>query len=214
MSLPNPKRASKIVYGAQAHDFRSTTPTPFSAVTATTRSKLSSKDEIKWQELLSRMSTFRPYSSDESSDQTDFRSVQSRHEKARRQLHSGELGSMSSIHYSSPSQTYNSVPPTAGLQSAVLIPPKSATLKKKSTIVGRISSDSGGRISSMSPLNPKRGGGHTRDSASSGAGLILAGGAVASMNSNQGLGGMRAGSPPLTAGRKKILGGIRKSGPG
>ncbi|OCF45938.1 vacuole morphology and inheritance protein 14 [Kwoniella heveanensis CBS 569] len=183
-----------------------------SAAASATRSKLGNKEEIKWQELLSH-----------------FRSVQARHEKARRQLHSTDIGSMSSIHYSSPSQSgAAAVPPSASMPGGT----KSGTMKKKSTFS---SSATGSRQSSLevgqntrlstsgiSPLNPKRvtsgsvGGGQNQ-------GIVSIGGAVASMNASQGLGmnvgggggggagggGGRATSP--TAQRKRILGGLRKS---
>ena len=153
----------------------------------------------------------------------DFRSVQNRHEKARRQLHSTDIGSMSSIHFSSPSQTYlGSAPGIATGAGSILGGisggPKSSTMKKKTTsrqtsvetapapapAPTSTSTSTSGRLSNMSPLNPRRGGGN-------GAGLVSLGGAVASMNPNapQGL-GTRATSP--TAGRKRILGGLRKSG--
>ncbi|RSH91056.1 hypothetical protein EHS25_010232 [Saitozyma podzolica] len=159
-------------------------PTPSktapSAFPAAPRSKLGT--EIKWQELLSH-----------------FRSVQMRHEKARRQLHA-EHTSSSSIHYSSPSQTYISAPNTSATQ--VSGPSKSATIKKKSV------SSTGGRPSGgpgMSALNPKRGG----SVASASSAALSIGGAVASMNANAGVGG-RPMSPPQ--GRRKMLGGIRKGG--
>nr|XP_031864289.1 uncharacterized protein CI109_000202 [Kwoniella shandongensis]KAA5531361.1 hypothetical protein CI109_000202 [Kwoniella shandongensis] len=174
---------------------KSTSTTPFGTTTSTTRSKLGTKEEIKWQELLSH-----------------FRAVQARHEKARRQLHSTDIGSASSIHYSSPSQTYISAPGTASISGG----PKSGTMKKKamasSSSAGTSRQNSmevgGGRVSSsgISPLNPKRG---VSGGQGSGAGLVSIGGAVASMNASQGL-GMRATSP--TPGRRKILGGLRKSG--
>ncbi|KAK4687057.1 vacuole morphology and inheritance protein 14, partial [Tremellales sp. Uapishka_1] len=169
------------------------TASTFTAAAAATRSKLGIKEEIKWGELLNH-----------------FRMVQARHEKARRQLHSGETNSVSSIHYSSPSGTYiatGPAPPTGGLQNAAQISggPKSSAIRRK------IASGSSG----LSPLNPKKRG--------SGSGMVSAGlsigGAVASMNAAQGLGSMRAMSPPLTgiangsqSGRKRILGGMRKSG--
>ncbi|KAK8858670.1 hypothetical protein IAR55_002899 [Kwoniella newhampshirensis] len=175
---------------------KSTSTTPFGTTTSTTRSKLGTKEEIKWQELLSH-----------------FRAVQARHEKARRQLHSTDIGSISSVHYSSPSQTYISAPGTASISGG----PKSGTMKKKamasSSSAGTSRQNSvevsagggGGRTSAsgISPLNPKRG------VSGQGAGLVSIGGAVASMNASQGL-GMRATSP--TPGRRKILGGLRKSG--
>lgn len=144
----------------------------------------------------------------------DFRSVQTRHEKARRQLHAE--GTSSSFHYSSPSGTYSGGPTTAGLQPAANITaPKSAgsTIKRKG---GRNSLDSGGgggvsKISGLSPLNPKHGSGH-----SSGSTLVSIGGAVASMNGSVGFGvaptsgSGRATSP--SAGRKRILGGMRRPG--
>lgn len=136
----------------------------------------------------------------------DFRSVQTRHEKARRQLHSTDAHSISSMHYSSPSQVYNSVPNTAGL------PPKTATLKKKT---GSRSSVDGnatvGRLSGMSPLNPKRGPpGSGSGSGGGGAIGVSIGGAVASMNVNAStMGQPRPMSPPGVKGRK-ILGGMRR----
>ncbi|WVQ96426.1 hypothetical protein IAU59_003531 [Kwoniella sp. CBS 9459] len=184
------------------------TPSSFSAAAGATRSKLGNKEEIKWQELLSH-----------------FRSVQARHEKARRQLHSTDIGSMSSVHYSSPSQSgATAVPQSASIPGG----PKSGTMKKKSTFS---SSATGSRQSSLevgsntrlstsgiSPLNPKRvtsgpvGAGQNQ-------GIVSIGGAVASMNASQGLGmnagsaggsgGARATSP--TTQRRKILGGLRKS---
>jgi len=187
----------------------------FPNAAAATRSKLVGKDEIKWQELLSH-----------------FRSVQARHEKARRQLQAGESGSVSSIHYSSPSQTYISAgqgPISSQLQTAAQISgiPKSSLRKKLGSRdrqasqesatggVGGSGSGSGGRTSSgISPLNPKKS--STTNSASS-TGLMSAGvsigGAVASMNSSAGLGTIRPGSPPPgSAARRKLLGGMRRSG--
>lgn len=172
-------------------------PTSYSATTGSTRSKLTNKDEIKWQELLSRKSP-----PEAIADDPDFRSVQARHEKARRQLHSGDLGSNSSIHFSSPSQTYNSAPSTAGIPSNAQLS-KSGTLKKKSGSIG-------GTAPRMSPLNPKRGGSGTIGSGVISPGVSI-GGAVASMNGQHGLGGIRPASPSAGGGRRRILGGIRKA---
>ncbi|WVQ80690.1 hypothetical protein IAT38_002795 [Cryptococcus sp. DSM 104549] len=172
-----------------------TSSTPFGSA----RSKLG-KEEVKWQELLAH-----------------FRKVQDRHEKARRQLHSTDIASINSAHYPSPSQNYTSGPGTASISG-----PKTATLKKKGvTSSGGNSRQSSvedanalagaggaggtaGRAAGQSPLNPRRG-------VSGGSGLVSIGGAVASMNATQGL-GVRASSP--TQGRRKILGGLRKSGGG
>ncbi|WVO19011.1 uncharacterized protein IAS62_000287 [Cryptococcus decagattii] len=67
------------------------TKTPSTAGFGPTRSKIG-KDEIRWQELLSH-----------------FRSVQNRHEKARRQLSPTDIGStQGSIHYPSSFQNYPS----------------------------------------------------------------------------------------------------------
>lgn len=177
----------------------SRTSSATSNVVSATRSKLSggNKDEIRWSELL-----------------VHFRSVQNRHEKARRQLNSSELGgagSNSSVHYSSPSQTFNIAPPTGTLGANGQIP-KSATMKKKSMSNGPRNSLGGsiGGPGSMSPLNPKRGG------STSSAGLsgvispgVSIGGAVASMSGAQGLGSVRPISPP--PGRKRMLGGMRRA---
>ena len=161
--------------------------------------------------------------SDLADARADFRLVQARHEKARRQMQSGEMNSVGvgSVQFSSPSQTFSS-PPTAPLPSGSQIP-KTATVRRK----GMSSSGSGGpRLSSgLSALNPKRGGsvsgvggGGTgpasgAGSGGGGGGMISAGvsigGAVASMNSSQGL-GVRPVSP--SGGRRRLLGGMRKQG--
>lgn len=150
----------------------------------------------------------------------DFRSVQARHEKARRQLNSGEGGSGSSIHYSSPSQTYVNTPATSGLQSAAMIsnPSKVGSGSSMRRKGGRVSLDSGhgsvNRMSGLSPLNPKRGTG-SGSAGGSGSTLVGIGGAVASMNGSVGLGvsatNVRTASPP-PGGKKRILGGIRRTG--
>ena len=146
-------------------------------------------------------------SEEDLSDAIDFRSVQARHEKARRQLHSGDLGSQSSVHYTSPSQTFHSAPSTAGMPNSGQIP-KTVTIKKKTGSTGSGAGTTSRISTGMSPLNPRRGG-----SSSGGAGVISPGvsigGAVASMNGQHGLGGIRPASPP--AGRRRILGGIRKA---
>nr|XP_019045512.1 vacuole morphology and inheritance protein 14 [Kwoniella bestiolae CBS 10118]OCF24442.1 vacuole morphology and inheritance protein 14 [Kwoniella bestiolae CBS 10118] len=170
---------------------KSSTGSTFSSAAAATKSRLGNKEEIKWQELLSH-----------------FRSVQAKHEKARRQLHSADL---SSIHYSSPSQSgLNSIPNSTLLPSSKSGP---GTMKKKSASTS--ASASGSRQNSVevssrsgiSPLNPKR-----VTSMSGGPGptpSVSIGGAVASMNANIALGGVRATSPSHS--RKKLLGGLRKS---
>ncbi|WVR06414.1 hypothetical protein IAU60_003445 [Kwoniella sp. DSM 27419] len=168
--------------------------TTFGTATSTTRSKLSGKDEIKWQELLSH-----------------FRSVQGRHEKARRQLHSADIGSSSSAHYSSPSQNGGV---GGSLQPSISGGPKSGTMRKKATLSGggstsRQSSIEVGQGNSrlstgMSSLNPRR----VTSGSVSQQGIVSLGGAVASMNATAGL-GVRSTSP--TPGRKRILGGLRKS---
>ncbi|ODN81757.1 hypothetical protein L202_02141 [Cryptococcus amylolentus CBS 6039] len=161
-----------------------------SSTFGTARSKIG-KEEIKWQELLSH-----------------FRNVQNRHEKARRQLHSTDIGSATaSVHFSSPSQTYpTSAPGTATLSS--MAGGKAGTAKKKGTLAsnntsrqgsGDVTASSTAR-SGMSPLAARRGGG-------SGSGIVSIGGAVASMNPAQNF-GVRPSSP----GRRRILGGLRKSG--
>ncbi|ORX37306.1 vacuolar protein 14 C-terminal Fig4p binding-domain-containing protein [Kockovaella imperatae] len=192
-----------------------------SNVVAAARSKFT-KDEIKWQELLSH-----------------FRSVQARHEKARRQLHSVEMGTLGSVHYSSPSQTFISAPSTAAVGSSSQIP-KMATVRKKGagpmTPGPSTSGLSGPRSSSgLSSLNPRRGGAMSSTGLSSGTNGtserisgererdrdrasdrdralmspgVSIGGAVASMNSSQGLGTLRSVSP--TGGRRRLLGGLRK----
>jgi vacuole morphology and inheritance protein 14 len=151
---------------------------------------------------------------------SDFRSVQTRHEKARRQQHAGDSHFMSSMHQSSPSQTLASAPNSAPLQAAAIISggPKSSTLRRKigagygsgPGILKSTDSGSGGggslRQAGLSPLNPKRGSGGIV------AGLSI-GGAVASMNGAAGLGNMRSLSPPLTGvGRKRVTGGLRRMG--
>ncbi|WVF68911.1 hypothetical protein IAT40_003684 [Kwoniella sp. CBS 6097] len=193
------------------------TPSTFSAAASATRSKLGNKEEIKWQELLSH-----------------FRSVQARHEKARRQLHSTDIGSMSSVHYSSPSQSgAAAVPPSASIPGGGT---KSGTMKKKSTFSSS-ATGSGSRQSSLevgsntrlstsgiSPLNPKRvTSGSVSMSGGQNQGIVSIGGAVASMNASAGLGmnvGSGGGGAGAAAGggratsptqRKRILGGLRKS---
>nr|XP_019012864.1 vacuole morphology and inheritance protein 14 [Kwoniella pini CBS 10737]OCF51645.1 vacuole morphology and inheritance protein 14 [Kwoniella pini CBS 10737] len=176
---------------------KSSTGSTFSSAAAATKSRLGNKEEIKWQELLSH-----------------FRSVQARHEKARRALHSNDLPSLSSTHYSSPSQSGlpAPVPPMISNQGTIK---GSSTIKKKS--ITNSNSINGSRQNSievnnrynnnnMSPLNPKR---ITSISSTNGpTPSVSIGGAVASMNANTSL-GIRASSP--TTSRKKILGGLRKS---
>ncbi|WRT67889.1 uncharacterized protein IL334_004863 [Kwoniella shivajii] len=181
---------------------KSSTPSTFSSAAAATKSRLGNKEEIRWQELLSH-----------------FRSVQARHEKARRALHSSDLPSLSSIHYSSPSQSgIQGIPTSAILTNGQKSTSnqgqgQGGTIKKKSV---SSSGGSGSRQNSvevrngMSPLNPRR---ITSGTGAGPAPSVSIGGAVASMNANQGL-GMRATSP--TSGKRRILGGLRKStgGPG
>ncbi|EIW73485.1 hypothetical protein TREMEDRAFT_25835 [Tremella mesenterica DSM 1558] len=158
----------------------------------TTRSKLVGKDEIKWIELLSH-----------------FRAVQNKHEKARRQLESGQMTSLSSAHFSSPSQTFISGPSSHLQQSAPIV--SKNTLKKKIGSSRQGSHDgsglgSGGKsvvgaTNGPSPLNPRRG----RDS--TGGSIVGLGGAVASMNP----GIVRGVSPPAgNTTKRKILSGIRR----
>ncbi|TXT15887.1 hypothetical protein VHUM_00390 [Vanrija humicola] len=133
--------------------------------------------EIKWQELLAH-----------------FRAVQARHERARRQLQVVE--GVSSLHFSSPSQTSGS----AGNNKAGVtgLPRRKPGSSDKRTDPGLGSG--GPRVASgLSPLNPKRlGSGHAAAPA-----LVGAGGAVASLH-QQGL--MRAMSPPpVPANRSKRL---------
>lgn len=131
------------------------------------------KDEIKWQELLSH-----------------FRSVQARHERARRQLQAVDQAA-GSLHFSSPSQTSGSVgaakPTLQGMHR------RKAGSADKRTETGFL--PTGSRVGSgLSPLNPKRlGSGAT-------AALVAAGGAVASMQHGQGLSAVRSLSPPLPGG--------------
>nr|XP_018262242.1 vacuole morphology and inheritance protein 14 [Kwoniella dejecticola CBS 10117]OBR84400.1 vacuole morphology and inheritance protein 14 [Kwoniella dejecticola CBS 10117] len=197
---------------------KSSTGSTFSSAAAATKSRLGNKEEIKWQELLSH-----------------FRSVQNRHEKARRALHSNDLPSLSSAHYSSPSQTGLPPPSTAlgqgTLKGTSTSKKKSATsangsrqnsievINSNSNVNSRNNSNSNNNTN-MSPLNPRRitsmsaASGHGPGSGSgSGVGpapSVSIGGAVASMNANANAAlGMRASSP--TTSRKKILGGLRKS---
>ncbi|KAK6908076.1 hypothetical protein I203_102077 [Kwoniella mangroviensis CBS 8507] len=178
---------------------KSSTGSTFSSAAAATKSRLGNKEEIKWQELLSH-----------------FRSVQAKHEKARRQLHSADLpGSLSSIHYSSPSQSgLNSIPNTSSMPSAGQ-KSSGGTIKKKfastSASASRqnsveVSAAGIGR-SGISPLNPKRItsiSGQPTPTPS-----VSIGGAVASMNPNISIGARS--TSPTHPGRKKLLGGLRKS---
>lgn len=139
----------------------------------------------------------------------------------------GEFGSVSSAHYSSPSQTLisgqgqgNTSANTTGAGTTKT----SATLRRKvgsgsgstsrdrdrerqSSVDGGNGNGSG--KNSLSPMNPRR---------AHGSGALMSpgvsiGGAVASMNSSAGLGSIRPGSPPSSnlAARRRLLGGIRKS---
>lgn len=142
--------------------------------------------------------------------------------------------SVSSIHYSSPSQTYSgavgngaSVPTTAVS--------RSATVKKRTpraSIDGGASAgpaQSGGVVATasaalnsiggvgarhMSPLNPRRGkdtaGGTGSGGGGGGVGVSI-GGAVASMNPNVNSVGVRSTSP-VQAGRRRLLGVGRRAG--
>ncbi|OXC65177.1 hypothetical protein AYX13_05657 [Cryptococcus neoformans] len=162
-----------------------TTKPPSTAAFGPTRSKIG-KDEIRWQELLSH-----------------FRNVQNRHEKARRQLNSTDIGStQGSMHYPSPFQNYPSNTSVPG-QSAVGSSSKGATRKKTTTSTSNSKQGSTDIRSGTSPLSPKRG----ASNSTNGTGLVSLGGAVASMNATQGL-GIR----PTSPGRKRILGGLRKGG--
>jgi vacuole morphology and inheritance protein 14 len=155
---------------------------------------------------------------------SDFRSVQTRHEKARRRHMDGEFGSVSSAHYSSPSQTWT----TGGGTALGTGPAPTGTSKASSTLRRKVGSGStsrerqssvdaaGGGKNSLSPMNPRRT--HPGSGSGSGAGGLMSpgvslGGAVASMNSTAGLGAIRPGSPPSSnlAARRRLLGGIRKS---
>ena len=136
----------------------------------------------------------------------------------------GEFGSVSSAHYSTPSQTWTTSQGTAlGPAPAITGTSKaSSTLRRKvgsgSTSRERQSSvDAAGGAgkNSLSPMNPRR---HPGSGSGSGAGGLLSpgvsiGGAIASMNSSAGLGGVRPGSPPSSnlAARRRLLGGMRKS---
>lgn len=140
---------------------------------------------------------------------TDFRAVQARHEKSRRRQADGEFGSVSSVHFSSPSQTQMS---STALGSAHQISTSRSSSRRK---FGSGSAPTAGpreRQSSldvvgknMSPMNPKR---------ASGNGLmspgVSIGGAVGSMSTSQGY----ATSPPGgIAARRRLLpgmGGVRK----
>lgn len=192
-----------VVYSAgyTSSQTRTAAPSTTSSI-GTARSKLAGKDEIKWQELLSH-----------------FRAVQAKHEKARRQLESGQMTTMSSGHFSSPSQTFASAPSSSLLQNAAQITSKpdkdrglSGTVKKR--LGSRQSSGhdgsgqgSGGRAvgAGPSPLNPHG----TRRGRESTGGIVGLGGAVASMNPGGG-GLVRSTTPPPPSGRKKILAGIRR----
>lgn len=137
----------------------------------------------------------------------------------------GEFGSVSSAHYSSPSQTWTTSQGTLGPAPAITGTSKaSSTLRRKvgSGTTSRerqpsVDAAGGGGKNSLSPMNPRRQPGSGSGS-SGGAGGLLSpgvsiGGAIASMNSSAGLGGVRPGSPPSSnlAARRRLLGGIRKS---
>lgn len=180
-------------------------PASYSSATAT-RSKLT-KEEIKWQELLSRTFDYHLVTKARYQNKltcADFRAVQSRHEKARRQLHNTDAYSISSMHYTSPSQTFISGAPGSGsgLGSAGgTIGPggKGGTAKKRATPrasfdgtgigtgtgTGAVGGGGGGTTRGMSPLNPKRGGTGSGSGLGGGVGVgVGIGGAVASMNAS------------------------------
>lgn len=120
----------------------------------------------------------------------DFRSVQARHERARRQLQAVDQIA-SSMHFSSPSQTSGSA--GAGKPGLPGLPRRKPGSQDKRIDPG-LGSGTGRIASGLSPLNPKRVG------SGAAAALVAAGGAVASM---QGLGVMRPTSPPPAASQRK-----------
>lgn len=147
---------------------------------------------------------------------SDFRAVQSRHEKARRRHADGDFGSISSAHHSSPSQTYATGHNHATSKASSTLRRKfgsgsgsgPGTRERQSSVDGGVA----GPKTSLSPMNPRR-----NHPSGSGSGGLLSpgvsiGGAVASMNSSAGLGTMRPGSPPSSnlAARRRLLGGMRK----
>ncbi|BEJ17325.1 hypothetical protein CspHIS471_0607260 [Cutaneotrichosporon sp. HIS471] len=134
------------------------------------------KDGIQWQDLLSH-----------------FRAVQNRHERARRAAQASDQ--MANLHFT-PSTTTTA--PAAGLGKPGLPGLPAPRRKPQNTI--RAGTDPGmptRGASGLSPLNPKRVG------SGAAAALVAAGGAVASMN-GQGLGAMRAMSPPPVPSKKRF----------
>jgi hypothetical protein len=137
----------------------------------------------------------------------DFRAVQARHEKSRRRQADGEFGSVSSVHFSSPSQTQMS---STALGSAHQISTSRSSSRRKfgsgsAPTAGprerQSSLDVGGK--NMSPMNPKRSSGLMSPG-------VSIGGALGSMSTSQGY----ATSPPGgIAARRRLLpgmGGARK----
>lgn len=142
----------------------------------------------------------------------------------------GEPGSVSSAHYSSPSQTW-----TIGRSTTVgTAPAATDTSKASSTLRRKVGSGStsrerqssvdaaGGGKNNRSIMNPRRAHAGSGSGLGSGSGFgsgglvspgVSIGGAIASMNSQAGLGAIRPGSPPSStlAARRRLLGGIRKS---
>lgn len=141
------------------------------------------KDKIGWDSLLSH-----------------FRSVQVRHERARRQVQS--VDQVANMHFSSPSVSSGGGGTSggfgAGAGGGAQVRPGLPRRKTQSAdkradpslggVVGRVASG-------LSPLNPKR------VTSGAAAALVSAGGAVASM---QGLGAMRPMSPPAGPGRRRF----------
>ncbi|GHJ88688.1 hypothetical protein NliqN6_5090 [Naganishia liquefaciens] len=182
----------------------------YTSSVATTRSKIASRDEIKWEDLLRH-----------------FRAVQNKHEKARRLAQMGDSGQLQSVggfHFASGSTTSSPFggtgsQPTGSSLTKRKVP--GAAIRKES---GNNSTNSGSKTQSgsvLSPLNPKRGAGSTSTSATGGNGslsaLTLGAPFSSSMQVNAAAGATgpsivnRPRSPPAKSRVRGILPGLRKA---
>ncbi len=169
---------------------------------ATTRSKISTRDEIKWQELLSR--EWRQFTRKPGvltpRTLSDFRQVQNKHEKARRQSQAGEANhghSMSGFNFSGPSASNS--PNASGTGRRRL----AGSGSRKESANSNSSVRAHGQ-STLSPLNPRRAG---SSSASGSLSALALGAPFGTTMSN----GQRSRSPTMMAtSKRKILPGLRR----
>jgi hypothetical protein len=136
-------------------------PRAYTQSVAATRSKIATRDDIKWDDLLRRKYRIRYLVGSILTESTlflDFRTTQNRHEKARRleQANEGRLHghSASSIHFNSHSVTNSPSGNTAASNQARR---RHVPGSRKDSGHGSINSVTKAN-SALSPLNPRRGG--------------------------------------------------------